>query len=89
MDYTDERDFEMEKDIYEIEISDHIIHIPSEVIEERMKLMYINSVEDAIKDIKIMSEAFVSSLSYEEKCSPDFEKRVLKFLDRDIDIYRK
>ena len=66
-----------------------IIRIPSEVIEERMRLMHIDSVEKAIEDVKIMSEAFASSLSNEEKCASDFEKRVLKFLDCDIDVYRR
>ena len=88
MDFVDERDYEMERDIYEIEIGERIVHIPFEVIEERMRLMYIDSVEEAIEDAKIMAEAFASSLSNEEKCAPNFEKRVLKYLDCDVDIYR-
>ena len=82
------RKFEM-GDIYEIEVDGRIIRIPSEVIEERMRLMHIDSVEKAIEDVKIMSEAFASSLSNEEKCASDFEKRVFKFLDCDIDVYRR
>ncbi len=79
----------MERDIYEIEISERIVHIPCEVIEERMKLMYTDSVEEAIEDAKDTMEAFASSLSNEEIKSANFEKRVLKFLDCDTSVYRR
>ena len=89
MDFVDERDYEMERDIYEVEVGERIVHIPSEAIEERMKLMYIDSVEEAIEDAKDTMEAFASSLSSEEIKSANFEKRALKFLDCETSVYRR
>ncbi len=81
--------YEMERDIYEIEIGERIVHIPFEVIEERMRLMYIDSIEEAIEDAKDTMEAFASSLSNEEIKSANFEKRALKFLDCETSVYRR
>ncbi len=89
MDFVDERDYGMERDIYEIEIGERIVHIPFEVIEERMRLMYIDSIEEAIEDAKDTMEAFASSLSNEEIKSANFEKRALKFLDCETNVYRR
>ncbi len=89
MDMFDERDIEMEKDIYEVEVGERIVHIPSEVIEERMKLMYIDSIEEAVEDARDTMEAFASSLSKEEIKSVNFEKRALKFLDCETSVYRR
>ena len=89
MDILDERDEEMERDIYEVEVGERIVHIPSEVIEERMKLMYIDSTEEAVEDARDTMEAFASSLSKEEIKSVNFEKDALKFLDCETDVYRR
>ena len=89
MNILDERDEEMERDIYEVEVGERIVHIPSEVIEERMKLMYIDSTEEAVEDARDTMEAFASSLSKEEIKSENFEKRALKFLDCETDVYRR
>ncbi len=89
MDMPDERELDMEKDIYEVEVGERIVHIPSEVIEERMKLMYIDSTEEAVEDARDTMEAFASSLSKEEIKSVNFEKDALKFLDCETDVYRR
>ncbi len=88
MDIIDERDEEMERGTV-LEIDGASIEIPEKMIEERMKLMYMNSAEEAAKDARVMAEAFASSLSPEEKLAPDFKQRVLKYLDCDVDIYRR
>lgn len=79
---------EMERDII-LKIDGINVEIPEKMIEERMKLMYMNSVEEATKDARVMAEAFASSLSPEEKLAPDFKQRVLKYLDCDVDVYRR
>ena len=89
MDISDERELDMERDIYEVEVGERIVHIPPEVIEERMKLMYIDSTEEAVEDARDTMEAFASSLSKEEIKSVDFEKRALKFLDCETSVYRR
>ena len=89
MDFTDERDEKMEKDDFEIEVGGRIVRIPSEVIKERMKLLYIDSESEAIKDAKEVIEAYASDLSEEEIRSKNFERDTLKFLDFEIDVYRR
>ena len=89
MDMPDERELDMEKDIYEVEVGERIVHIPSEVIEERMKLMYIDSAEEAVEDARDTMEAFASDLSDEEIRSENFEEDALKFLDCETDVYRR
>ena len=89
MDMPDERELDMEKDIYEVEVGERIVHIPSEVINERMKLMYIDSESEAIKDAKEVIEAYASDLSEEEIRSENFEEDALKFLDCETDVYRR
>ena len=89
MDMSDEREFDMEKDVYEVEVGERIVRIPSEVIEERMKLMYIDSTEEAVEDARDTMEAYASDLSDEEIRSENFEKDALKFLDCETDVYRR
>ncbi len=81
--------FETKSESYDIELCEHVIHIPSAVIEERMRLMYIDSVEEAVEDAKDTMEAYSSSLTKEEMASPDFEKHALQFLDCETNIYRR
>ena len=88
MDMIDEREEEMEKDVV-LEIDGVSIEIPEEMIEERMELMHMNSAKEAVEDARVMAEAFASSLSSEEKLAPDFKQRVLKYLDCDVDVYRR
>ena len=89
MDMPDERELDMEKDGYEIEVGGRMVCIPSEVIKERMKLMYIDSESEAIEDAKIMADAFASSLTPAQINASDFEQRVLSYLDCDVDVYRR
>lgn len=88
MDMIDERSDEMERSAV-LEIDGISVEIPKEMIEERMELMHMNSAEEAIEDARVMAEAFASSLSPEEKLAPDFKQRVLKYLDCDVDVYRR
>ncbi len=89
MGMPDERDEEMERDGFEIEVGGRTVHISSEAIEERMKLMYIDSESEAVEDARIMADAFASSLTPAQIDAPDFEQRVLKYLDCDVDVYRR
>ena len=74
---------------FEVEVGGRIVHIPSEMIEERMKLMYIDSVEEAVEDARDTMEAYSKDLTKEEIASPNFEKHALQFLDCETSVYRR
>ena len=86
MDFTDERDEEMERSAV-LEIDGISVEIPEELVSEGMELMC--SPRETVLD---MWKAPVSSrygdFLREESEKPGFDKEVAEFLNNDLDFYR-
>lgn len=90
MDLYDEMDNrEKEKDTMTLEIGNMQIDIPEELIEERAKLMRIDSKEENLEDIKRLSDRFYKCLKPEEiTSSTQFQSELIDYLNGCIDVFR-
>lgn len=90
MDLYDELDDrEKEKDGMILEVGNMKVEIPEELVEERARLMHIDSEEQNISDIQRISERFYCCFKPEElKNSNDFQEKLIDHLNGCLDIFR-
>ncbi len=89
IDFEDGRILEMEQNSIELHIDGMILHIPDNVLKERMELLCFDTVEEALKDIEILSSAFCKNLANRHIIVSNIEEEVLKYLDFELEPYRR
>ena len=88
--YEDERDVEIEKEKNCVKLRLEcglILSLPEETIEDRMEALH-STREETIEDAKFFADAFTKDFSIDEIHKPDFCKKILDFLNNEIDTYR-
>lgn len=90
MDLYDELDDrEKEKDTMTLEIGNMQIEIPEKLIEERARILHINSQKENLEDIKRLSDRFYKCLKPEEIISSiQFQSELIDYLNGCIDVFR-
>lgn len=90
MDLYDELDDrEKEKDGMILEIGAMKVEIPEKLIEERARILHINSQKENLEDIKRLSDIFYKCLKPEEIISSiQFQSELIDYLNGCIDVFR-
>lgn len=90
MDLYDELDDrEKEKDTMTLEIGNMQVEIPEKLIEERARILHINSKKENLEDIKRLSNRFYKCLKPEEITSSiQFQSELIDYLNGCIDVFR-
>lgn len=72
-----------------IEIAGMNLEIPDDLVEERMKVMYVDTMEENLKDIKQMGEAFFECFKQDKlKKEENFRQQFIDYLDESIEVLR-
>ncbi len=84
-DYCDER----EKDMETITLENGLeLEIPEEMIRERMDLLYMDR-EEAVEDVRHLSERYSRHLLNTGVSLEKYPEEIAKYLNAEIDTYRK
>lgn len=73
----------------EIEIAGMKLEIPNNLIEERQELMFFDSLEDNLKDLKRIGERFLKCFkSGELNSKDDFQQKLIDHIESGVELYR-
>ena len=79
----------VEENIMTLEIGNMQIEIPEKLIEERARILHINSQKENLEDIKRLSDIFYKCLKPEEIISSiQFQSELIDYLNGCIDVFR-
>ena len=86
MDFTDERDDEMERDVV-LEIEGVSVEIPEKMVEERMELMYFTR-QEALDDIMHLGQRYCRHLQKTDTPKDKYPEEIIKYLQTEAETYR-
>lgn len=72
-----------------IEIAGMNLEIPTELVQERMDRMYIDTMEENIEDIKRIGDRFFKCFKPGElKTKEDFQNEMIGHLESELELYK-
>ena len=86
MDFTDERDEEMERNAV-LEIGGVPVEIPEKMIEERMGLMHFTR-QEALNDIMHLGQRYCRHLQKIDTPKDKYPEEIIKYLQAEAETYR-
>ena len=87
MDFTDERDEEMEKNVV-LEIDGISVEIPEKMIEERMELMHFTR-QEALDDAMHLGQRYFRHLQKTDIPKDKYLEEIIKYLQAEAETYRR
>ena len=91
--YEDERELEsdenkaIDKNIVDIDIGELVLPVPRDMLEERMKIMFLTESE-AIKDIEHLAKRCLLAFSHNNIPREEYTQRIFDYLDSEAETYR-